>query len=134
MSYTIGTALIDAPGVYIIRNAKAGNLYIGSSTRSVKRSAIPEGGVLFRTCDNDLCVNPDHMFLGTKADTAAVAISHGRGGRGGARGEAHGHAKLSLIDVEEIRNSASTQKELSRRYGVDRSEIGRIKQGKAWRE
>ncbi len=68
---------------------------------------IPHGmGVLHR-CDTPLCVNPQHLFLGTQKDNSQ---DMGRKGRSAVqrhpeivRGEANGRAVLTEPYVQEIR-------------------------------
>lgn len=48
------------------------------------------------------------------------------------RGESHGQAKLSVIQVAEIRASSLSSYELGRRYGVHSVTIQRIRNGKRW--
>ena len=66
-----------------------------------KFGPIPEGMQALHKCDNPKCCNPDHIFIGTPMDNVADCIQKGR--RRIPKGESHYMAKLSNLQVEEIR-------------------------------
>ena len=90
------------------------------------------------TCDNRLCVNPDHLFLGTKADNTADAIAKGRHSTtvNPLRGEHQPTAKLNEVAVRVIRYMAAkgvTASKLARVHGVGRTTIRRVVARQTWR-
>src|ERR1700743_415846 len=44
----------------------------------VHKGPIPEGKLVLHKCDVRLCVNPDHLFLGSYFDNTMDAITKGR--------------------------------------------------------
>lgn len=94
---------------------------------------IPDGMCILHTCDNPPCVNPAHLFLGTKLDNTKDMISKGR--KGNNKGEKNGPAKLTNNDVINIRQLISKgilQKFIAIVYNVDRTTISAINVGKSW--
>ena len=58
-------------------------------------------GMLVRhTCDNRKCINPEHLVIGTHQDNMDDMKKRNRT----AKGEAHGRAKLSEVDIKTIRD------------------------------
>lgn len=44
----------------------------------IKNGTIPDGLYACHTCDNTICVNPNHLFLGTAKDNHDDAVRKGR--------------------------------------------------------
>ena len=97
-----------------------------------KHKGDPEDQLVCHTCDTRLCVNPDHLFLGSYADNHCDMRRKGRG----AKQESHGHAKLSLADVAYIRANPGrkSQAELGREFGVSQSAISLASRKLNWRD
>jgi len=96
-----------------------------------------EPGSLFvcHRCDVKLCVNPEHLFLGTQTDNARDMVAKGRN-RPWPPGEGHHLAKLTEADVRSIRDQYAaggvSQRALARRFGVAQSNIGLVISRRTW--
>lgn len=95
------------------------------------KGLIPLGLCVLHKCDVPRCVNPDHLFLGTKDDNAKDKIKKGRANNG-PRGAQHWKARLNLIQVREILSRKESSIYLAPEYGVSSSAIRRIRQGRSW--
>lgn len=81
--------------------------------------------VLCHKCDNRRCINPDHMFEGTRGENCTDAAEKWRM----PLNEAHWNTKIPEDAVPLIRASNEPQSVLAERYGVRQSQISRIKLG-----
>ena len=93
-----------------------------------------DGMEVMHLCDNPACVNPQHLKLGTHTENMHDMFSRGR--RKTAMGEKTGRAKLSDDDARHIFSlvaSGLPQPEIARMFGIDRSQVSRIKTKKTWR-
>lgn len=91
------------------------------------------------SCDEKLCINPDHLKKSTVSAVAAKA-----GARGAWSGKARSakiaatkrakSSKITIHDAREIRLSVEPGPVLAARYGVNRSVINGIKAGTRWRD
>lgn len=99
---------------------------------------------VLHSCDNPPCVNPHHLFQGTKADNNRDMLMKGRHVRGGThcgkiggkyeRGEDHHNARLTEATIRSIRRLKKrlSYSELSFRFGVAVGHLSRIVNRKAW--
>lgn len=92
---------------------------------------IPDGMMICHTCDNRLCVNPTHLYLGTGYDNNGDTVKRGRANR--TLGEKCSWSTLTENDVIEIRRSKEKRPVLAKKYGVTRWHIRNIKANKALR-
>lgn len=90
---------------------------------------IPSDVVVRHGCDNPPCCNPLHLELGTQVDNVRDRDSRLRQ----TRGARHPRAKLNEEAVRRIRNDARSAAAVAREYGVSRSAISDIRNGKNWR-
>lgn len=95
---------------------------------------IPIGFEICHRCDNRPCVNPEHLFLGTRQDNVDDREQKGRNRP--CRGSKVGTAKLTESLVQLIRamvQGGATYSAISRKFKVDRSTIRRAANGEQWR-
>jgi hypothetical protein len=89
------------------------------------RGQIPEGLCVLHRCDTPLCVNPDHLFLGTHRDNNLDMRVKGR--ERPPYGEEHWNAKLTCGDVRQIRDAIGTHAVIAKQFGVSQPHVSRIK-------
>lgn len=108
---------------------------------------IPACLHVLHRCDNPLCVDVEHLFLGTNEDNIRDRDAKGRhvAPRGeahrarmrevAARGERHCCAKLndaSVRSIRQLRDEGWTQRRLATKFGVSPSHIWSILARKTW--
>lgn len=94
------------------------------------KGPILDGLHVLHRCDNPVCVNPTHLFLGTQSINSKDMW---RKGRGVTRGEGNGNAKLTPELVRDIRSSKEKSVELARRTGMSQQTICDIRKRRSWR-
>lgn len=95
---------------------------------------IPEGMLVLHSCDNPICFNPDHLYLGTHADHRRDMCLKGRANN--PRGEAVNSAKLTEDQVREIRHlytEGFSQRKLAGMFKVNSATIHPLVHRKTWK-
>jgi hypothetical protein len=108
------------------------------------KTDIPDGMLICHHCDNPPCVNPKHLFLGTRGDNWRDCIAKNRCPQlkrlhppieSIPRGEQHWNAKLTSDSVREIRRLASgglSHHKIAKMFTVSGSNVSLIVQGLRW--
>ena len=91
---------------------------------------IPVGMCVLHKCDNPSCVNPDHLFIGTRGQNNTDRAAKNRNADNS--GEKHPLAKLTEKQVFAIRNDHRKQTVIAAEYRVDPSAISNIKRRRNW--
>lgn len=99
----------------------------------VFRGPIPKDLHMCHKCDNKKCINPDHLFPGTRFDNMQDCVKKGRLNPGYVPGEKNGYSKLTEKDVRAIREDPRTLVEIGKSYGISPTYGSYIKHRKTWK-
>jgi hypothetical protein len=98
------------------------------------RGDIPPGRKVLHRCDTPLCVNPDHLWLGSNTDNMRDMAEKGR--TGVKTGEGNPMSKMTRASVEELRGRPRFDgciSQWSREHGVSRRAIAFALRGDTWK-
>ncbi len=85
------------------------------------KGKIPKGKEIRHTCHRPLCINPDHLILGTRTQNMLDRLLAGRKGN-----------KITPMEVMKIRHAHGTQEEIGKRFGINQSMVSKIKRRQCW--
>lgn len=124
-----------------------GRLFVGSRSDGTRKSVsahrlsheafigeIPDGLEICHKCDNRRCVNPDHLFPGTRQENVDDRESKNRNKP--PKGEAVGTSKLSSADVtsmRRLRTKGISFSKLAERFGVCKKTARQACNGETWK-
>jgi hypothetical protein len=117
---------IGGPGYGMIWDGKKTSTAHRSMFAAVNGPIPPKMDVCHR-CDNRACINPDHLFLGTRADNVRDMDRKGR---------RKNTTILTPTQVRDIRAAAARGErtmDLAARYGVSEPTISSIKSRTNWK-
>lgn len=91
---------------------------------------VPRGMVVRHRCGNRICINPEHLEIGTELENARDKARHGTW----VWGERHGHHRLNESSVDFIRQNyrRGDYNKLAVMYGVSKWTIFDILAGRSW--
>lgn len=89
---------------------------------------IPEGSCVLHRCDNPPCVNPGHLFVGSRATNNKDRKAKGRS----AVGERHARSRFTVAEVLAIRADSRPIRKIGKEYGVGHGVISLIKNRRRW--
>lgn len=130
------------PSVSMLVDGKRSNMNGRRAAITLANGKVPPKqylAIATKGCENKLCVNPDHCRLARIGEmrkemarnaTAAMRAAWTKNGRN----QGHRLAKLTIEQVQAIKNSDKSAKELAAEYGISVSNMHRIRAGKAWRD
>lgn len=99
------------------------------------RGGIPDGKVICHKCDDPLCVNPGHLFIGTQLDNIKDMCAKKRNST--AHGENNKMSKFTETDIKNIRAICSVYRKkyakIARQYRVTAAAIRAIDIRATWR-
>jgi len=115
----------EYPLVYVKGKNQRANRYVWETTYG----PIPIGMCVCHSCDNRMCVNPEHLFLGTHADNQRDKAEKKRS----CWGERNGSNRISQEVARKILEASGVQEEIAKRFGVSQPLVSKIKQGVVWK-
>ncbi len=115
-----------------IPNTKPRMIFAHRVSWIIHNGNIPDELYVLHTCDNRKCVNPDHLFLGTKADNSNDRDIKRRQ----AYGQKNGNAKYTDLDIKNIyamKDSGMSNPEIAKELNGSRITIWEITTGRKWK-
>jgi hypothetical protein len=90
------------------------------------RGEDPGARFVLHKCDNPLCVNPDHLFLGDAGDNIRDCGAKGR--------RAKKHFKASWLEIETMKRLQHTlsNSAIAKRFGIGHRQVRMLTQRKDW--
>jgi hypothetical protein len=97
---------------------------------------IEKGQVVRHTCDNPMCINPEHLIIGTQRDNIQDMMDRDRNSFYAFRGDENGNSKLNEEKVKVIKQrllDGDNPMQIALDNNVSYQTIYAISKGKAWK-
>jgi hypothetical protein len=95
------------------------------------KADIPNGAYICHHCDNPICINPEHLYLGDGQTNAQDKIDRGRT----LRGQKNPGSKLNDKLVKKLRQMYSdgwSSNQLAEKFGIRQPTVSRAIRGESW--
>lgn len=100
------------------------------------KGRIPKGGLILHSCDNPVCVNPDHLRIGTYKDNVADMDERNRRVTNVPFGEANCNAILTDAQVIQMRRdyiAGVPKAEIAAANGMTKASLADVISGSSWK-
>lgn len=91
----------------------------------IHKGEIPKGMEILHECDNSLCVNPDHLRIGTHQDNMNDMVKRKRHGAG----ERHNKCKITdaqVLEMIKLKNEGIMLKDIAPMYNIHSATVSRL--------
>lgn len=126
-------------GAFKLKGKKVG-AHVASWRLHNNGSPVPVGKLVMHKCDCRVCVNPEHLVVGTSSENMRDAVKKGRLQEFRSRGESHPGSVLTEDLVRRIREMHKPRIFGARRiarflaeYGVTESAVSSVLSGENWK-
>lgn len=112
--------------------------YMGRTARAhrvsyqIAHGPIGEGLCVCHRCDTAMCINPEHLFLGTSKENTQDASAKGRL----SCGERHVFSRLTVgkvLQIRDLHKRGVGLSEIGRRFDIHHSTVWHIVNRRAWK-
>lgn len=127
------TAYTQPEGYGVIRHAKKAMLAHRVSYELHHGVSLTPDQVICHSCDNPRCVNPAHLWLGSKGLNNLDRHAKGRSRGASHAGSVNPMSKLTEDEVRALRAADGTLAEIASRFGVTFQTVSNIRLRHTWK-
>lgn len=122
-------------GLGAVKNNTRINVAAHRFSYSAFKGEIPDGINVCHSCDNPKCVNPEHLFLGTRQDNVDDRESKNRNNPYYKKGCKHPNAIITesnVVTIIDMQSKGLKSKDIAKEIGVNVRIIYDVISGRTW--